>query len=194
MKECFQEYLRRTYADSTLTISKAELSDCAIIQGISRSLTVSRESGLSGFVEYPDPGTEVWKKRLDYSKNIFILKKNSLCIGYASIYHCNLLTEELFPNDPIAQYISITYKDSFYLDQIGILSTYQSKGYGLLMANFADTIIHHQSEMGVAATVKKEKPSASERILTVLDWQLDKSKDFNNGLSFNIYTKVYAHV
>ncbi len=194
MIEYYSEYADKLHQSSHLTISRAAPFDCNLIQYISKSLTVPRGCHASGFVEYIDPGINVWKKRLEYSDSIFVLKKDSEHIGFASLYSSRLLTYELFPDDAIATYIREHYADSMYLDQIGILPKYQCKGYGVILAKYADNVIRENSKRGVTAVAKKDVPSVSGKILERLGWAIDNDKTFYNGLVFHIYTKAFTHV
>jgi len=173
-------------------IRPARAEDAEQIREISLELTVARNSGQQGFVEYQTPPIDEMRKRIQLG--IFYVSEGDRVAGFVSAFTDQHLDQLNFEGDEIVKHLKTRPRPFIYVDELGVKKNHQNKGTGYWLMR---RMIAENAKTPLLGAIS-HAPIRNEKAIAVclsLGSKLEEEITIYDGLTFGIYrlTAYSAH-
>ncbi|MBU1111219.1 MAG: GNAT family N-acetyltransferase [archaeon] len=168
-------------------IRLAKLSEAGQVCNIVNSRNVSRDSGESGLVEYPERPVGWYKRALNGNINFYVAEEEDNVLGFCSAYTDQMLRNKMFTGDEIIKDILKNIGGPFlYIDQVALLKSEEGKGFGKILL---ETVILNSdlSKLVGACAHSPKRNEWSVGQFGRLGFILEREITVYDGLTFGIY-------
>ncbi|HLD00324.1 MAG TPA: GNAT family N-acetyltransferase [Candidatus Nanoarchaeia archaeon] len=167
-------------------IRRARLEDALAIQRIAVERTVSRDSPVSGLVEYPIRSVEWYADKIKSPYFLVDEDEGNIC-GFSSAYDSYFLLEGgRFADDEIVTWLLNKLDEFVYWDQLVVDKGWEKKGVGMKLAERCLSSTKSHKLVGVVG----HKPifnESSVRLISKLGLSLEEYMTAYGGLVFGVY-------